>query len=230
MKYMGTPILGESQKGRSKMKKINRLIWRIKMKNRSLGRGLALCLLALLLLYPFKAFAISPTVQVKSSVEQVIRILSDPRLQGEAKKGERRNLLRETILLRFDFKEMAKRSLGNHWRRQTPEKQREFVRIFTDLLEKAYLERIDSYNNEKFIYTSERINEPYAEVDSKILTSKGEEFTIKYKVHRVGDEWKVYDLVVENISLVNNYRAQFNRIINKSSYDQLVSMVKQKLS
>ena len=200
------------------------------MKNRSLGRGLALCLLALLLLYPFKAFAVSPTEQVKSTVDQVVKILTDPQLWGEAKTEKRKELLRETIFPRFDFKEMAKRSLGTHWRRRTPEEQQEFVRIFAHLLEKAYLGRLDSYYNEKLIYTSETIDEPYAEVGTKILTSKGEEFTIKYKVNRVRDEWKVYDLVVENISLVNNYRSQFNRIIKKSSYDQLVSMVKQKLS
>ena len=212
------------------MEKINPRIWRIKLKNRNLGKDLALYLLAILLLYPSEAFAKSPTVQVRSSVDQVIRILTDPRLQGKAKKEEQQNLLRKTIFPRFDFKEMAKRALGTHWHRQTPEKQREFVRIFSYLLEKAYVGRIDSFNNEKFIYISERIDEPYAEVDSKILTSKGEEFTINYKLHRVGDEWKIYDLVVENISLVNNYRSQFNRIINKSSYDDLVSMVKQKLS
>ncbi len=212
------------------MEKINPRIWRIKIKNRNLGKDLALYWLAILLLYPLEAFAISPTVQVKSSVDQVIRILTDPRLQGKAKKEEQQNLLRETIFPRFDFKEMAKRALGTHWHRQTPEKQREFVRIFSYLLEKAYVGRIDSFNNEKFIYMSERIDEPYAEVDSKILTSKGEEFTINYKLHRVGDEWKIYDLVAENISLVNNYRSQFNRIINKSSYDELVSMLKQKLS
>jgi len=111
------------------MEKINPRIWRIKIKNRNLGKDLALYLLAILLLYPLEAFAISPTVQVKSSVDQVIRILTDPRLQGKAKKEEQQNLLRETIFPRFDFKEMAKRSLGTHWHRQTTEKQREFAKL-----------------------------------------------------------------------------------------------------
>jgi phospholipid transport system substrate-binding protein len=202
----------------------------MKMKKRNLIRGFVFISFAVLVLFPFPASAGDPTVQVKSSVERVIEILRDPSLQDEAKKGERRKLLREAIFRRFDFTEMAKRSLGAHWRRQTPEKQREFVRVFTDLLERAYLGRIESYNIEKFVYTNERLDDPYAEVDSKILTSEGEEFTLNYKIHRVGDDWKIYDLVVENISLVNNYRSQFNRVINKSSYDDLVSRIKQKLS
>ena len=125
---------------------------------------------------------------------------------------------------------MAKRSLGAYWRHRTPEEQREFVKIFTDLLEQAYLGRIEAYSNDQFIYTRERIDEPYAEVGSKIVTSKGEEFTIDYRLHLVENEWKIYDVVVEDISLVNNYRAQFNRVINNSSYEELVSRMKQKLS
>ena len=92
------------------------------------------------------------------------------------------------------------------------------------------MDKIESYNNEKFIYMNERIDGRYAEVGSKVRTAKGEEFTINYKLHRVGQDWKVYDLVIENVSLMNNYRSQFNRIITSSTYDELVSMIKQKLS
>ena len=92
------------------------------------------------------------------------------------------------------------------------------------------MDKIESYNNEKFIYANERIDGPYAEVGSKMQTSKGEEFTINYKLHRVGEDWRVYDLVIENISLINNYRSQFNRILTSSTYDGLVSRIKTKLS
>ena len=92
------------------------------------------------------------------------------------------------------------------------------------------MNKIESYNNEKFIYLNERIDEPYAEVGSKIQTSKGEEFTINYKLHRVGADWRVYDVVVENVSLVNNYRSQFNRILTSSTYGELISRIKTKLS
>ena len=185
---------------------------------------------AFLLLYSFNAYAESPIVEIKSTVDQAIQILTDPQLRGEGKKQERRKRLRDAIFVRFDFQEMAQRSLGAHWQRRTPEEQTEFIKVFSDLLEQTYVDKIESYNNEKFIYLNHRIDEPYAEVGSKIQTSKGEEFTINYKLHRVGQDWKVYDLVIENISLMNNYRSQFNRILTNSTYDELVSRIRRKLS
>jgi phospholipid transport system substrate-binding protein len=202
----------------------------IKMTNRAPWRNPTLLTWAILLLYPFNAFADGPTVEIKSTVDQVIQILTDPQFQGEAKKQERRKRLREPIFARFDFQEMAQRSLGAHWHRRTPEERAKFVRIFSALLEQAYVDRIESYNNEKFTYMSERIDGPDAEVGSKMRTSKGEEIIINYKLHRVGEDWRVYDLVIENISLMNNYRSQFNRILSSSNYDELVSRIKRKLS
>ena len=193
------------------------------MRNRDPGRVPTLLIWAFLLFLPFNAHADSPTVQIKSTVDQVIQILTNPQLQGEGRKQERRKRLREVIFVRFDFQEMAQRSLGAHWQRRTPEEQTEFIKVFSDLLEQTYVDKIESYNNEKFIYANERIDGPYAEVSSKMRTSKGEEFTINYKLHRVGEDWRVYDLVIENISLINNYRSQFNRILTSSTYDELVS-------
>jgi phospholipid transport system substrate-binding protein len=184
---------------------------------------------AFLFLYPLNVFADGPTVQIKSTVDQVIQILTNPQLQGEGKKQERRKRLREAIFVRFDFQQMAQRTLGAHWQRRTPEEQAEFIRVFGDLLEQTYVDKIESYNNEKFIYTNERIDGPYAEVGSKMRNSKGEEFSINYKLHRAGEDWRVYDLVIENVSLVNNYRSQFNRILTNSTYDELISKIKAKL-
>jgi phospholipid transport system substrate-binding protein len=125
---------------------------------------------------------------------------------------------------------MAQRSLGAHWQRRTSEEQTEFIKVFSDLLEKTYVDKIESYNNEKFIYVNERIDGLYAEVGSKILTSKGEEFTLNYKLHRVGEDWRVYDLVIENVSVINNYRSQFNRILTSSTYGELVLRLRAKVS
>jgi len=202
----------------------------MKMRNRDPGRVPTLLIWAFLLFLPFNALADSPTVQIKSTVDQVIQILTNPQLQGEGRKQERRKRLREVIFVRFDFQEMAQRSLGAHWQRRTPEEQTEFIKVFSDLLEQTYVDKIESYNNEKFIYANERIDGPYAEVSSKMRTSKGEEFTINYKLHRVGEDWRVYDLVIENISLINNYRSQFNRILTGSGFNELVSRIKAKLS
>jgi len=201
------------------------------MRNPGSGKNLALLLMcAFLLVYPFNVLADSPTAQIKATVDQVIQILTDTQLQGEAKKQERRKRLREAIFVRFDFQQMSQRSLGAQWQRRTPEEQAEFIKVFGDLLEQTYVDKIESYNNEKFIFTNERIDGAYAEVSSKMRNSKGEEFSINYKLHRAGEDWRVYDLVIENVSLVNNYRSQFNRILSTSTYDELVMKLKRKLS
>ncbi len=201
------------------------------MKHYKSFKATPLYLLVYLSLFTFPVWADTPIVLIKSAVDQAIKTLTDPYFQGEDKEEERRTLLRQILLPRFDFREMAKRSLGAHWLKRTREDKSEFVRLFTNFVEKVYLGRIESYNNgEKFIYSNERIEGPYAEVRSKILTSKGEEFQINYKLHLVGEKWKIYDVVVEDISPVNNYRSQFNRIITKTSYDELVSRMKRKLS
>ena len=199
------------------------------MRNRD-SMNPTLLIWAFLLFLPFNAFADSPTVEIKSTVDQVIQILTNPQLQGESKKQERRKRLRDAIFVRFDFQEMAQRSLGAHWQRRTPEEQTQFIKVFSDLLEQTYVDKIESYNNEKFIYANERIDGSYAEVSSRMRTSKGEEFTINYKLHRVGEDWRVYDLVIENVSLINNYRSQFNRILTGSTYDELISRIKAKVS
>ncbi len=175
-------------------------------------------------------YAQGPTALVKGTVDRTIRILSDPSLKADAKKSLRHQLAREAILPRFDFNEMAKRSLGSHWRGLTAEEQQKFVSVFSKFLEKIYITRIDAFNGEKFIYTGEQVDQDYARVDSKVRTPTGKEFSIRYKLRLVANDWQIYDVVVENISIVNNYRAQFSRIIDQSSYEQLVYKMEQKLA
>jgi phospholipid transport system substrate-binding protein len=174
------------------------------------------------------ALAGLPTDQIKSTVEKALVVLKDPRLKPPARLKERRDQLRQILSARFDFAEMAKRALGSNWRRRTPQEQEEFIRLFTDVLERAYAELIEAYTDEKIVYVNERIDGVHADVASKILTSKGEEYSINYKVHLISNEWKVYDVVAENISLVNNYRSQFNRVIANASYEELLSRLRNK--
>jgi phospholipid transport system substrate-binding protein len=169
-----------------------------------------------------------PTDQIKGTVDKAVLVLKDPRLKPAAKVRERRDQLKQILFARFDFTEMAKRALGSNWRRRTPQEQDEFVRLFTDILERAYADIIDSYTDERIIYLNERIEGGFADVGSKILTSRGEEYSINYKAHLVSNEWKVYDVIAENISLVNNYRSQFNRVIANSSYEELLRRLKDK--
>ena len=169
-----------------------------------------------------------PTDQIKGTVDKAVLVLKDPRLKPPARIKERRDQLRQILFARFDFTEMAKRALGANWRRRTPQEQEEFVRLFTEILERAYAEIIESYSDEKIVYLTERIDGGFADVGSKIVTGNGEEYSIYYKAHLVSNEWKVYDVVAENISLVNNYRSQFNRVIAKSSYEELLRRLRDK--
>ncbi|MGZ8498005.1 MAG: MlaC/ttg2D family ABC transporter substrate-binding protein [Candidatus Binatia bacterium] len=169
-----------------------------------------------------------PTDQIKATVDKAQLVLRDPRLKPATKQSERREHLKQVLFSRFNFAEMAKRSLGPNWTRRTPQEQEEFVRLFTEVLERAYADIIESYIEEKIVYLTEKVDSGYADVNSKIVTSKGEEYSINYRAQLVGNEWKVYDVVAENISLVNNYRSQFNRVIAKSSYEELVRRLKDK--
>ncbi len=177
-------------------------------------------------IYLFVALPLSagaPSDQTRATIEKVLTILKEP-----AAKSERRDRLRQAIYPSFDFAEMAKRSLGAHWQRRNPTEQQEFVKVFTDLVESSYVDAIESYNGEKVVVANEKQDKDLAEVNTKIITKKGEEFAIDYKLHEASGSWKIYDAVIENVSLVNNYRSQFNRVIAKSSYEDLMAKMKDK--
>lgn len=180
--------------------------------------------LSILLLAAFPAASSAGTAadQLRQTADKVLLILQDSRLKSPDQKAARRDQLRRVISSRFDFAEMARRSLGSHWQRRTPEEQQRFVELFTDLLERSYAEQIESFNGEKIIYGRDSQENDHAEVDSKVVNKAGEEFTVNYRLHAVAREWKVYDVVIENISLVNNYRSQFNRVLANSSFDEFL--------
>jgi phospholipid transport system substrate-binding protein len=170
----------------------------------------------------------SPTDQIKTTVDKALVVLKDPRLKAPANTKERRDQLKQILFARFDFNEMAKRALGAEWRKRTPKDQEEFVSLFTELLERSYTETIEAYTDEKITYVGEKVDGSYADVNSKLLTAKGEEVAINYKVQLNNGEWRVYDVVVANISMVNNFRSQFTRVIANSSYDELIRRLKSK--
>jgi phospholipid transport system substrate-binding protein len=169
-----------------------------------------------------------PTEQVRSTVDQVIAILQDPSLKTESKQKDRREQLRRVIFARFDFAEMARRSLGAEWRRRTPAEQQEFVVVFTDLLQDTYIGTIESYNGDKVGYNRELQENDNAEVQTTLTTRGDAVYSINYRLRLVDKDWKVYDVIIENISVVNNYRSQFARVITKSSYQELVRSMKEK--
>jgi len=169
-----------------------------------------------------------PTDQVRGTIDRVLTILQNPTLKSTDKRQERRDQLSKVISARFDFVEMARRSLGAEWRRLTPPQQEDFIELFTELLRNAYVADIESYKGEKVIYKRETQEDQFALVQTIVRSPEGAEYSFDYRLHLVGNEWKVYDVVIENVSIVNNFRSQFARVINRSSYDGLIRALREK--
>jgi phospholipid transport system substrate-binding protein len=169
-----------------------------------------------------------PTDQLRTQIDRVVRTLDEPELKKEHKARERRVAVRKIAEEIFDFSETAKRSLGRHWLQRTPAERKEFVDLFADLLERSYLSKIELYNGEKIAYLGDAIDGEQATVRTKIVTRQGTEIPVDYKMARQHDRWLVYDVVIEGVSLIANYRTQFNKIIQTSSYQELVRKIKTK--
>ena len=183
-------------------------------------------LAAALWVSPAPSFAGAPTEQIRGTIDRVIEILKEPSLAAKGKKEERRGLLRKEIEPVFDFPEMAKRSLGPNWRGRTPEERERFVALFKELLENSYLGKIESYRGEVIRYDKEKVDGPYAEVKTLVVTGKGQEIPVDYRMLGDGGRWRIYDVVIEGNSLVNNYRSQFNSILRKSSFEEMMDKLR----
>lgn len=198
------------------------------MQEKSSNRTWALLLVVVYLFVPVVVSADTPAEVIRSTADGVLGVPKDTALKPPDKRSERREKIRELIYPRFNFLEMAKRSLGPHWKQRSPKERQEFVKLFTDLLERSYADKIDSYEGEKVVYTKEDTDKDFAEVDTNIVTKKGEEFSVNYRLQNTGGDWKVDDIVIENISLVNNYRSEFNRVLSQSSFAELLRRMKAK--
>ena len=195
-------------------------------------QGFCLCLSFLLFLTIPALDAASggtPTEQIKTTTEKILAVVSSPELKEPAMADERRRRIRAAVDERFDWEEIASRALARHWRERTEKERQEFIELFGELLERTYLKKVEGYGGEKVSYDGERIDGEYAEVIVKILTLKGTEIPVEYRVKKQGDDWLVYDIVIQGVSLVKNYRTQFNDIINRSSYDELVKKLRTKV-
>jgi phospholipid transport system substrate-binding protein len=167
-----------------------------------------------------------PMAAVKETVRQVLAIVTDPSYKSAT--SERREKLREIIAPRFDFSEMARSAMGVHWRTLTQPQRDEFVRVFTGLLEASYMGKIEGYKGQKIVYVKEINEGSDAQVNTNIIPSGGEAIAVDYRLKQSAGTWKVYDVVIDHISLVGNYRNQFNRLMNEKGFDKLVAAIKQK--
>ena len=169
------------------------------------------------------------TEKIKQTTDKILSIISNPAFKDPARAEEKKRLIREAVDERFDWEELSRRTLARHWLQRTPEEKKEFVVLFGQLLERTYWSKVEDYSGEKVTYVGEQIDGDYALVEIKVLTSKNTEIPVFYKLKKKQGDWLVYDISIEGVSLVNNYRAQFNDIIGKSSYRDLVKKLKEKI-
>lgn len=182
----------------------------------------------LLLHLPNNSHGGEPKDQLKRSIDKVLEILRDNELKNPDNRDRRRQEIVMVVDKRFDFDEITRRSLAIHWKKRTPEEKREFVSLFHNLLEKTYMKRIEAYEDEEIIYTDEETENGYSSVKIKIVSRKNADALIIFRLHRKNAQWRVYDVVIEGVSLVKNYRTQFSQVIRSKSYDELVRKLREK--
>ena len=169
------------------------------------------------------AWAGAPTEQLRTQIDRVIKVLEDPEMAKEARMVERRTMIRPVANDIFDFTETTRRSLGPHWQARTPQEREEVTRLYADLLERSYIGKIEMYSGEKIQFLGDTIDGDQATVRTRLVTRQGTDIPVDYRMHRLpGDRWLTYDVSIEGVSLVANYRAQFNKIIQTSGYTSLV--------
>lgn len=185
---------------------------------------------ALLLAFAGAAFADSPLAEVKATTEKVLLLLKDSKLQGDAKKNERRQVVRNEMEKRFAWDDSARACLGRHWAKRTPAEKAEFVKLFSEFLKDTYSDKVATYYGDldKIDYQGEKIQDDYASVKLMLTTKAKVDHPIEYRLEKTSDDWKVYDVLIEGVSMVNNYRDQFDAIIAKSSYEGLIKEIKAK--
>jgi phospholipid transport system substrate-binding protein len=192
-------------------------------------RQIALLNIIILLLFSLPVYAGPPMDAVSTSVNKVLEVLRDPKLKAASAKGIEKEKLRLIYERMFDDIELSKRTLARHWNNLNVAQRKEFVLLFRQVLEKAYIDKILAYTNEKIAFDRETmLSETQAEVQTRIVTAS-KEIPITYRVLLKDGTWKVYDVVIENVSLVLNYRTQFNDILAKNKPEQLLEILRKKV-
>ena len=182
-------------------------------------------------LSPLPVDAGAPLDTVQTNVNKVLDVLRDPKLKAESAKEIKKEKLEAMYEQMFDEVELSMRSLGGNWKKLSPAQQQEFIQLYRQVLEKAYMDQIlsYSYSNEKIVFSKENmLSNNQAEVQAKVITSS-REIPIFYRVIQKDGIWKVYDVGAENVSLVQNYRSQFNSILANNTPDQMLEIMRKKV-
>ena len=192
-------------------------------------RWFDICMLLVVLMLPLHVFADTPFDTVKTNVNGVLDILRDPKLKGEAGKKLKEQKVEAAADKLFDFVELSKRTLGLNWNKFSPEQRREFVELYSTILKEAYVDKITAYTDERINFTKEvPLSKTTVEVQSVIVSESGET-PIYYRVMKKKAEWKVYDVVIEGVSLISNYRAQFKEILENNPPEKLTETLRIKV-
>jgi phospholipid transport system substrate-binding protein len=168
------------------------------------------------------AWAGPPTDTVREYTDAVQKVLEDPALRKEDRRASVRKIASEA----FDVNESARRALGLHWQKRSEAEREEFVQLFGELLERTYIAQIDLYGGERLRFTEEKLDGNLAIVRAKLVTKQGTEVPVEARMNRKGERWLIYDVAIENVSLISNYRSQFDRIIRQNSYPELVKRLR----
>jgi phospholipid transport system substrate-binding protein len=177
------------------------------------------------------SYAAEPAEQLKTTITSVMGVIKDPAMKGTAKQTARREKVSELIKARFSYEEMAKRTLGKHWNDRTDKEKKEFTEVFTKLVEKSYIDKLETLSNDTVVFGSESVSPAGASVNTTIVTQMGTEIPVSYRlVKRDSTDWKVYDIVVSGVSLVNNFRSKFSKALSASSYEELVKSLRKEAS
>jgi phospholipid transport system substrate-binding protein len=197
------------------------------------NKTMPIVLLLILAIFTFSSGAFvaantGPMEQLQKSVDEILKVLQSDELKGPGKKDERQQLILNIVTDMFDFRAMARSSLGQSWKSLSPAEQDEFVELFTNLIEQRYVGKIDSYDNQKVIYKKELVKGNKAMIYTDIV-DRDLEIPIVYRLKENNGKWLIYDLKIENVSLIVNYRRDFDSIIRKEQFAGLVEKISKQL-
>jgi len=186
--------------------------------------------LIVLLIIPFSSHAATPLETIRADINKVLDVLRDPSLKGESGKKTKKVKIRSLANKMFDYAELSQRTLGQNWKKLNAGQQKEFTDLYALLLEETYANKILSYTNEKVLYGKEKtLSEKTVEVQTTIVTTQKADIPINYRVIRKDGDWKVYDIVIEGVSLISNYRSQFGEILSKKPPEALLDTLRKKV-
>ncbi len=189
-----------------------------------------LIILAVCVMLPLQGYAATPKETVENGVNKVIKTLGNPAFKAKTK-DEQINTIGTEIDQIFDFMELSRRTLGREWKKMSAEQQKEFVKLFKELLQGVYADRLLAYSDQKVIFDKEiMLKKGRAEVQSYLQTSDGKKIPLFYRLTDKSGSWKVYDMIIEGVSMVKNYRTQFRQILAKDSADKLIEILREKVN